>query len=101
MIGEKLPTSANEVRALFVVCVLASVSALFRLLYGRDELSWRYTVASMGMAAVAGMIVYGAAVHVLSEVTGYYAVVIGCSSGVFTESVLRRIGERIDKAPIP
>jgi len=95
MIDNKLPESRQEIATLFVVAVLAAVAALFRLIYGKDELSWRKTVGSMGVASVLGMGSYAITVHVLGDVSGYVSVAFGVCAGMFTDDLRQRLQKQV------
>lgn len=99
---DKLPTSESEIKSLFIVAVMAALAALARILYGKDDLSWRYTAGSIMVAMVTAMLVYGSAVTYIGlPVGGYVSTAIGAGVGLFTDDVLRRVRAEVRKRGLP
>jgi len=96
--AQGLPDSSVQVPALIVVALLAGMAALARVLYGREELSWRYTVASVFVAMVVGLMTYGLMAN-FAEIGGYLTVAIGIATGLFTDDFLKRSRVYFDKPP--
>lgn len=94
----RLPTSDEEVKSLLLLSVAAGFGALARILYGKDELSWRYTAGSIFAAMGSAMIVYGSLLSTLDQskaLSGYIAVALGCACGLFLDDVMRRIHKKM------
>lgn len=97
----KLPGSDEEVRSLVFVAFVAALAAVGRLMYGRDELRWRYTVASIIVAMATSALVYGLAATYWSSIGGHLSAAIGAGVGLFTDDVLKRAQEWIKTRNIP
>lgn len=78
-----------------MVVIIAALAALSRILYGKEELRWRYTTASVMVAMMTAVLVYGAMVHQLGEIGGHASAAIGSGCGLFTDDALRRIHSRM------
>lgn len=98
---EKLPTSAEEVRSLAMVTVIAGLACFARVLYGKDEMRWRYTVGSILVAMVTSMCVYGFLVQWFGLIGGHASAAIGAAVGLFTDDVLRRAREWMKNQKLP
>lgn len=90
LLPDKLPGSDVETKALIVVSLFAGFAALARGLYGKDDMSWRYSIGSILVAMSASMAVY-ASIAQLTPLTGYAAVAIGTGTGLFTDETMRRL----------
>lgn len=91
----RLPTSTEEVHSILFLAIIATLASISRVLYGRDELSWRYTVASIMVAICVSWLTYAGAVATMQEVSGYITCAIGVSAGLFTDDLLKKAGAKV------
>jgi drug/metabolite transporter (DMT)-like permease len=99
--GNKLPTSKEEITALLMVSALAGIAALARVLYGKEELRWRYTVGSLLIAMATAVVVYSMMLSVLGELGGQASAGIGAAVGIFTDDAMRRVKSYLDRYKLP
>lgn len=99
-IPEKLPDSTLEVKSLVIVALIAGIAAFARVLYGRDEIRWRITLASVMVAMFVGMGVYSVAASYMA-ISGYLGVAIGVSCGLFMDDILKRAREVVATTKLP
>lgn len=97
---EKLPSSNQEVTSLVMVAVIAGLAGLARVLYGKDELRWRWTVASCLVSMLTAIMIYGVLVRQFGEIGGHSSAAIGAAVGLFTDDVLKRSREFIRSVSI-
>lgn len=87
----KLPGSQQELANLIMVSAIAGMAALGRILYGKDDLRWRYTIGSVIIAMATAWVVSGLAVQYLGEIGGQASAALAAGTGLFTDDLLRRI----------
>lgn len=97
----KLPDSTQESGSLVFVAVIAMLAALARLLYGKDDLSWRYTLGALLVAAVTAIIIYGYLASYFPLIGGHASAAIGASVGMFTDDFLKRVREQVRGLKFP
>lgn len=97
----KLPGSDQEVQSLAFVAFIAGLAAFARVIYGRDEIRWRFTVASVIVAMTTSVLVYGVAVTYFTVIGGHMSAAIGAGVGLFTDDVLKRAQEWIKSKKLP
>lgn len=89
----------QETAPLLIVAGVAALTAIGRILYGKDPLTVRYVVGSAIGAIVAGVFLQFICIHFFGDSTlnVYASTAIGCGGGTFTEQIMRRVkwfGER-------
>lgn len=94
--GSQIPDSQVEFAALGVVSLLAGLGAFARLLYGKEDMTWRYTLASIATAICVGLMLYGLLAN-FTPIGGYLTVSIGIGCGLFTDEALRRARAKFSK----
>lgn len=97
----KLPDSSQEITSLAFVGAIAILAALARILYGKDDLTWRYTIASMLVAMVTAILIYGLIASNYPQIGGYAGASIGAAVGLFTDDFLKRARQQVRKMKLP
>lgn len=96
-----LPTSAQGWTSLVFVGGIAATAAICRVLYGKDDVNWRRTTGSAGVAMITSILVYGAAVQYFGEIGGHASAAVGAAVGLFTDETLKRAQNWISNYRIP
>ena len=89
----KLPSSNEEVTSVVMVSMIAGMAMLARILYGREELRWRYTLGGVLVAMVTAVMVYGGLIQYVGPLGGHASAAVGAAVGLFTDDILRRSRE--------
>lgn len=89
----KLPGSNEEVTSVVMVATIAGLAMVARILYGRDELRWRYVIGGVLVAMVTAVMVYGFLIQYAGVVGGHASAAVGAAVGLFTDDVLKRARE--------
>lgn len=97
----KLPTSADETTSLLVVVGVAMFAGLARILYGKNDMTLRYTVGAMLVAGTTGIIIYGAIASYFPMIGGHATAAIGAICGSFTDDILRRTRDKVRTIKLP
>jgi len=97
----KLPDSTAEIQSLVLVGLIAALAALARLLYGKDEMSWRYTLGALLVAMVTAIMVYGFLASYFPIIGGHASAGIGAAVGLFTDDVLKRARDQVKSMKFP
>lgn len=90
-IFDRLPTSDDQGTALWFVGLISMLAALARILYGKDDLSWRRTLGSVAVALVVSWGTYGAFVWQVGTLGGFASVSIAVVCGLFTDDAMKRL----------
>lgn len=101
MDATKLPNSSQEAMSLLFVGSVAMLAAFARLLYGKDDLTWRYTIGALLVAMVTAVLVYGLASSYFPQIGGQMSAAIGAAVGLFTDDVLKRARDQVKKLKVP
>lgn len=97
----KLPDSTHELGSLALVLAVAVLAAGARLLYGKDDLTWRYTVGALLVAATTAVLVYGVIASYFPVVGGHASAAIGAAVGLFTDDFLKRARDGVRSFKLP
>ena len=92
----KLPTSQNEIATLALICIVAGLAGIARVLYGKDQLTVRMVLAALLTSVCAALIIYPVVIHTYGgDASGYISCAAAAMAGTFTDIILRGAREWI------